>query len=217
MDKILLRKLALETILQILKITDSQIKKYEELGDISAVEILNRDVITKYETLYLTLLETDFENLPEEELITIDKTLEDIRTQHNLTKDFLMAEIKVREDLNGDSGSTVVEKLYRYQLSKLLEKKQILTDKLKAVLDKEWELENKLKDTIQEEDQFDIIYELSPIREEFRALEQKLNDLENLVSSLKRKINSKWSYEIYGTMSKENLMEIYKENFDLGE
>ncbi|MGL6114571.1 MAG: hypothetical protein ACRC1R_05975 [Cetobacterium sp.] len=217
MDKILLRKLALETILQILKITDSQIKKYEELGDISAVEILNRDVITKYETLYLTLLETDFENLPEEELITIDKTLEDIRTQHNLTKDFLLAEIKVREDLSGDSGSTVVEKLYRYQLSKLLEKKQILTDKLKAVLDKEWELENKLKDTIQEEDQFDIIYELSPIREEFRALEQKLNDLENLVSSLKRKINSKWSYEIYGTMSKENLMEIYKENFDLGE
>ncbi|MGX6590625.1 hypothetical protein [Cetobacterium ceti] len=217
MDRNYLRKSAIETILQILKIADTQSKKYNEIGDISATEILQRDVINKYEALYLALCETDFENLDEKEIENINITLKEIREKHKLTKDFIDSQISLRENLGDNSGAKVIENLFRYELSKLLEKKQILLEKINNVLDKELELENKLKDTIQEADQFDIIYELNPIRIEFRDLEEKLHKLENEIKPLKHKLDTRWAYEIYGTINKETLMEIYKTNFNLGE
>ncbi|MEG1188840.1 MAG: hypothetical protein RSD34_00285, partial [Cetobacterium sp.] len=78
-------------------------------------------------------------------------------------------------------------------------------------------LENELKDTIQEEAQFDIIYKLQPVREEYRVLEAQLLKLDSTIKTLRKKINFKWNYEIYGTISKDELLKVYKNSFKMGE
>lgn len=47
-----LLKFCIEVILQVLKMTDNKIKELREKGDLSGAEILENDVITKYEKLY---------------------------------------------------------------------------------------------------------------------------------------------------------------------
>ncbi|MGL4211349.1 MAG: hypothetical protein ACRCRT_07345, partial [Cetobacterium somerae] len=79
----------------------------------------------------------------------------------------------------------------------------------------EQNLENLLKDTIQEEEQFDIIYKLQPVREKLRDTEDKYLVVEKDINQLKKKLESKWPYEIYGVVSEEELLETYKEAFKM--
>lgn len=212
-----IKEYALELLLQILKTADNQIKEYEKIGDISAIEILKENVIKKYEALYLGVLETDFSQMGSDQLEFFEKTLKEISEKNNIDSNFILKQLSKRNELRGVSGAEVVENLLKYELSKLLEAKQNLVEKIEATLVEEEKLENQLKDAIQEQEQFDIIYELSPVRSKFRSLETKLLSLEENILTVRNKLDSRWPYEIYGTISKDELLKVYKDNFNMGE
>ena len=63
-----LLKFCIEVILQVLKLTDNKIKQLREIGDLSGAEILEKDVIEKYEKLYGGLTGEGIKEFKEEEL-----------------------------------------------------------------------------------------------------------------------------------------------------
>ncbi|MBC2855759.1 hypothetical protein H3N56_04500 [Cetobacterium sp. 2A] len=217
MNRIEFKNFAIEVILEVLKIANAQIDEYNNIGDISATEIIQKDVIDKYEKIYLGIIGLDFSELEDEKFYFIETTIEEILKNNNLSSNFIKSQQEKRENLKGNSGAEVVKNLFDYELSKLLNAQQILIDKINIILDQETILENELKDTIQEEAQFDIIYKLQPVREEYRVLEAQLLKLDSTIKTLRKKINFKWNYEIYGTISKDELLKVYKNSFKMGE
>ena len=86
-----------------------------------------------------------------------------------------------------------------------------LLDKVNKVLDKEDKLAMDLKNAIQEEEQIECIYKLQPVREEYRALEEKVLRVQKNIDELKKKLDSEWAYEIYGTISKDEMLNTYNQ------
>ncbi|MBP6322954.1 MAG: hypothetical protein KA336_03585, partial [Fusobacteriaceae bacterium] len=104
-----------------------------------------------------------------------------------------------------------------YQLKELKNKKAKLLIEADKILEKEFEVNEKLSNSIQQEEQMEIIYELHPLREKFRELDNKLVELEEKIINLEGKIQKKWYYEIYGTAKKEELLKSYNNFFQKGE
>ena len=52
-------KFSIEVILQVFKSVNKKIDELKKIGDISAIEILERDVIPKYEKLYGRIISLD--------------------------------------------------------------------------------------------------------------------------------------------------------------
>lgn len=86
-----------------------------------------------------------------------------------------------------------------------------LLDKVNKVLDREDKLAMDLKNAIQEEEQIECIYKLQPVREEYRALEEKVLRVQKNIDDLKKKLDSEWTYEIYGTISKDEMLNTYNQ------
>ncbi|MDO4589705.1 MAG: hypothetical protein Q4B33_07545, partial [Fusobacterium sp.] len=55
------------------------------------------------------------------------------------------------------------------------------------------------------------IYQLQPIRAEYRNLEEKILKIQEKIDLLKKKLDSEWYYEIYGTISKDDMLKSYNE------
>ncbi|MGL4999736.1 MAG: hypothetical protein ACRC5W_09435 [Cetobacterium sp.] len=215
MEKEKFRAYAQEVILTVLKITSAQIDKLKELGDLSGVELLEEKVITSYERIYGALLEMKVENMSEDEFVAFQNMLEEIREKNKLSVEKIEKDISRRELLKNNSGASVVKKFFKYNLNRILDKKEKILEIYNVLAAEEQNLENLLKDTIQEEEQFDIIYKLQPIREKLREIEEKYLLIEKDMNQLKRKFESKWPYEIYGVISEEELLETYKEAFKM--
>ena len=205
-----------EIILQSLAQGYKKYEKLKEIGDISGYEIIEKEFLNKYEKLYLTFFDekaiAEFENNYKE----IEKILEDIREKNGFTKEYISSQKKLREELKSESGSEVVKNFYEYQLKELKNKKAKLLIEADKILEKEFEVNEKLSNSIQQEEQMEIIYELHPLREKFRELDNKLVDLEEKIINLEGKIQKKWYYEIYGTAKKEELLKSYNNFFKRG-
>ncbi|MGL4987980.1 MAG: hypothetical protein ACRCYM_02850 [Cetobacterium sp.] len=217
MKKEKFRAYATEIILTVLKMTSSQIDKLKEMGDLSGVELLEDKVVKSYEKIYGALLEMKVENMPEEEFTAFKEMVEEIREKNNLSTSQIENYLSKREEFKNNSGAIVVKRFFKYNLNRLLDKKDKILEKYNLLASEEQNLENLLKDTIQEEEQFDIIYKLQPVREELREIEVKYLRVEKDIEQLKRKFESKWPYEIYGVVSEEELLETYKEAFKMEE
>ena len=215
MEREKFRAYAQEVILTVLKMTSVQIDKLREMGDLSGVELLEEKVITPYEKIYGALLEMKVESMSDEEFKPFEEMVEEIRVKNSLSKDKVLENLEKRAELKGNSGATVVKRFFKYNLNRLLDKKDKITDKYNELALEEQNLENLLKDTIQEEEQFDIIYKLQPVREKLRDTEDKYLVVEKDINQLKKKLESKWPYEIYGVVSEEELLETYKEAFKM--
>ena len=70
---------------------------------------------------------------------------------------------------------------------------------------------DELKNAIQEEEQIECIYKLQPVREEYRALEEKILRVQKNIDDLNKKLDSQWTYEIYGTISKDEMLNTYNQ------
>lgn len=206
---------SLEVILTVLKITSNQLDKMKEIGDLSGTEILQEKVIAPYEKIYGALLEMDMDKMSSDEIENFKKTLEDIREKNGLTVEGIEKSLELRGKYRGHSGSEVVEKFYKYNLNRLLDRKDKIVEKYNELATEEENLENLLKDTIQEVDQFDIIDRLQPVREKLREIEKKYIAVEEDIKVLKGKLESKWPSEIYGVISEEELLETYKDTFKM--
>ena len=176
------------------------------------VERIEKEVISVYENIYLSLDEEFLLKLYKENkkaFEQLEKTIEKMREDANLKDEYIRNQIKKREELKGNSGSEVVEKFFKYKIKELKKVKGDLLQKLNKLLDKEEKLNLNLSNAIQEVEQLEIIEKLQPIRAEFRNLSLQLDKYQKELEETENKLFKKWYYEIYGTTEKDILLKVY--------
>lgn len=206
-------KFSTEVILQVFVKINKRVEELKSNDEISALEILQNEVIPKYEKLYKGLKTEikDDEEIDIEKFENIKKYIYDIMKENSFTEEFIRTQMKLREKFQGESGAEVVKKLFEYEKKQMENTKYNLLDKVNKVLDKEDKLAMDLKNAIQEEEQIECIYKLQPVREEYRALEEKVLRVQKNIDDLKKKLDSEWTYEIYGTISKDEMLNTYNQ------
>lgn len=206
-------KFSTEVILQVFVKINKRMEELKNNDEISALEILQNEVIPKYEKLYKGLKTEikDDEEIDIEKFENIKKYIYDIMKENSFTEEFIRTQMKLREKFQGESGAEVVKKLFEYEKKQMENTKYNLLDKVNKVLDKEDKLAMDLKNAIQEEEQIECIYKLQPVREEYRALEEKVLRVQKNIDDLKKKLDSEWTYEIYGTISKDEMLNTYNQ------
>ena len=206
-------KFSTEVILQVFVKINKRVEELKNNDEISALEILQNEVIPKYEKLYKGLKTEikDDEEIDIEKFENIKKYIYDIMKENSFTKEFIRTQMKLRERFQGESGAEVVKKLFEYEKKQMENTKYNLLDKVNKVLDREDKLAMDLKNAIQEEEQIECIYKLQPVREEYRALEEKVLRVQKNIDDLKKKLDSEWTYEIYGTISKDEMLNTYNQ------
>lgn len=206
-------KFSTEVILQVFVKINKRMEELKNNDEISALEILQNEVIPKYEKLYKGLKTEikDDEEIDIEKFENIKKYIYDIMKENNFTEEFIRTQMKLRERFQGESGAEVVKKLFEYEKKQMENTKYNLLDKVNKVLDREDKLAMDLKNAIQEEEQIECIYKLQPVREEYRALEEKVLRVQKNIDDLKKKLDSEWTYEIYGTISKDEMLNTYNQ------
>lgn len=202
-------KFSIEVILQVFKSINKKIDEMKEIGDISGIEILEKDVIPKYEKLYGGLTGEAVEKFDEEQLSVIKKYIEDIMKENKFTEEYIIKQMELREKFKGDSGAEVVKRFFQYEKKELEKTKYELLDKADKMLEEEEKLSMEMKNAIQEEEQIEYIYKLQPVRAEFRKIEEKIIKVQEKLDVLNKRLESEWPYEIYGTISKEEMLETY--------
>lgn len=195
-----------EVILQVLTKINTQIEEFKLNDEISAIEKLENEVISKYEKLY-SGFET-MKELPNDN--NLPKYLEKIMVEFDFTEKFIEEQMELRKKYQGKSGAEVVKKLFEYEIKKLKNIKYKLLDEVNLVLDEEEKLGMELKDAIQEELEIEIIYKLQPVRKKYRELEAKVLDIQGKIDEIQKKLDSKWQYEIYGTISESEMLETFE-------
>lgn len=195
-----------EVILQVLTKINTQIEEFKLNDEISAIEKLENEVISKYEKLY-SGFET-MKELPNDN--NLPKYLEKIMVEFDFTEKFIEEQMELRKKYQGKSGAEVVKKLFEYEIKKLKNIKYKLLDEVNLVLDEEEKLGMELKDAIQEEFEIEIIYKLQPVRKKYRELEAKVLDIQGKIDEIQKKLDSKWQYEIYGTISESEMLETFE-------
>lgn len=206
-------KFSTEVILQVFVKINKRVEELKNNDEISALEILQNEVIPKYEKLYKGLkteIKED-EEIDIEKFESIKKYIYDIMKENSFTEEFIRTQMKLREKFQGESGAEVVKKLFEYEKKQMENTKYNLLDKVNKVLDREDKLAMNLKNAIQEEEQIECIYKLQPVREEYRALEEKVLRVQKNIDDLKKKLDSEWTYEIYGTISKDEMLNTYNQ------
>ena len=176
------------------------------------VERIEKEVISVYENIYLSLDEEFLLKLYKENkkaFEQLEKTIDKMREDANLKDEYIRNQIKKREELKGNSGSEVVEKFFKYKIKELKKVKGDLLQKLNKLLDKEEKLNLNLSNAIQEVEQLEIIEKLQPIRAEFRNLSLQLDKYQKELEETENKLFKKWYYEIYGTTEKDILLKVY--------
>ena len=176
------------------------------------VERIEKEVISVYENIYLSLDEEFLLKLYKENkkaFEQLEKTIEKMREDTNLKDEYIKTQIKKRKKLKGNSGSEVVEKFFKYKIKELKKIKGDLLKKLNKLLDKEEKLNLDLSNAIQEVEQLEIIEKLQPVRAEFRNLSLQLDKYQKELEETENKLLKKWYYEIYGTTDKDILLKVY--------
>lgn len=200
-----------EAILEILRKIKIAMDKLEKNNEISALEILQANVLENYEKLYLAVSNGENIDIEDEKFKNIENKIFEILKKYEISKKEIENNISEKKKNSGKSGAEVVKRLFEYEKKELDKIKYALLDKINIILDKEEKLDLELKNAIQEEEQINIIYKLQPIREEYRKYEEKLIEIQKKIDEVKNKIEKKWYYEIYGNLSEDRMMEIYKE------
>lgn len=202
-------KFSIEVILQVFKSVNKKIDELKKIGDISAIEILERDVIPKYEKLYGGLTGEEIKKFDEEQLAAIKKYIKDIMKENNFNEEYIKKQMELRENLKGDSGAEVVKRFFQYEKKELEKTKYELLDRADKILEEEEKLSMEMKNAVQEEEQIEYIYKLQPVRAEFRKIEEKMLKIQEKLNVLNKRLTSEWPYEIYGTLSKDEMLKTY--------
>ena len=202
-------KFSVEVILQVFRAINKKIDELKEIGDISGIEILEKDVIPKYEKLYGGLTGEVVENFDEEQFSAIKKYIEDIMKENNFSEEYIKNQMELREKFKGDSGAEVVKRFFQYEKKELEKTKYELLDRADKILEEEEKLSMEMKNAIQEEEQIEYIYKLQPVRAEFRKAEEKILKVQEKLDILNKRLVSEWPYEIYGTVSKDEMLKTY--------
>ena len=203
---------AKEICLQNLFLADNIKVDLKNQDNLYEVERIEKEVISVYENIYLSLDEEFLLNLYKENkkaFEQLEETIEKMKKDANLKDEYIKTQIKKRIELKGNSGAEVVEKFFKYKIKELKKIKGNLLQKLNKLLDKEEKLNLDLSNAIQEVEQLEIIEKIQPVRVEFRNLSLQLDKYQKELEETENKLLKKWYYEIYGTTDKEILLKAY--------
>ena len=205
-------KYAKEVCLQNLFLADNIKVDLKNQDNLFEAERIDKEVISVYENIYLSLNEEFLLNLYKENkkvFEQLEEKIEKIKKDANLKDEYIKSQIKKREELKGNSGAEVVEKFFKYKIKELKKIKGDLLQKLNKLLNKEEKLNLDLSNAIQEVEQLEITKKLQPVRAEFRKLSIQLDKYQKELEETENKLSKKWYYEIYGTTDKEILLKAY--------
>lgn len=194
-----------EIILQVLRKNSQELMKAHEEKNTKEIDLLEKEVLPKYEKLYLALSHEELKNKSSEEIQGILKIMEDILEKNNFSKEFIEESMKKREEYKNKSGALVVKRLFEYSIKNLKKKKTNIYKVLTPLLKKEEKLEADLKEAIQYDDEMRISADIVDVREDKRELLSQVADLDEKISSIEKDIENRWKYEIYGTVTQEEL------------
>lgn len=194
-----------EVMLQILKNTNISLLEAESVKDEEKIKFIKDEIIPKYEKLYLALRELDIRDKSDEEIKTFRETVDKIASTNNLTEEYIKKCIAIREELRGKSGAEVTKRMFEYTLKNFKKKKGILLEKMNVLLKEEAQLEADLKECIQYDAEMEISGKIVDVREKKRDLKEIIDANEKEIEKITNDINSKWKYEIYGTISRDEL------------
>ena len=203
---------AREVCLQNLFLADNIKVDLKNQDNLYEVERIEKEVISVYESIYLSLDEEFLLKLYKENQKSFEQleaTIEKMKKDANLKDEYIKTQIKKREELKGNSGAEVVEKFFKYKIKELKKIKGDLLQKLNKLLDKEEKLNLDLSNAIQEVEQLEIIEKIQPVRAEFRNLSLQLDKYQKELEETENKLLKKWYYEIYSTTDKEILLKAY--------
>ena len=203
---------AREVCLQNLFLADNIKVDLKNQDNLYEVERIEKEVISVYENIYLSLDKEFLLNLYKKNkkaFEQLEETIEKMKKDANLKDEYIKTQIQKRKELKGNSGSEVVEKFFKYKIKELKKIKGDLLQKLNKLLDREEKLNLDLSNAIQEVEQLEIIERLQPIRSEFRNLSLQLDKYQKELEETENKLLKKWYYEIYGTTDKEVLLKVY--------
>lgn len=211
MNTVELYEEAKETFLQVLLLADTKARKLKEIGDLAGQESLEKDVIQKYEELFLALEEEIIQDLSEEQLQDFQKIVREIQEKHHFSREWIQERKELRKRLQGHSGAEVVKRLLEYQKKELEKQKRTIMEKANNVLEQEERKNLELCNAIQEIEQIKIIEELQPLQAEYRKISEKAIDIQKKIDYTVIDIEKKWKYEIFGTITEQKLKESYTE------
>ncbi|WP_270466076.1 MULTISPECIES: hypothetical protein [Fusobacterium] len=203
---------AKEICLQNLFLADNIKVDLKNQDNLYEVERIEKEVISVYENIYLSLDEEFLLNLYKENkkaFEQLEETIKKMKKDANLKDEYIKTQIKKRIELKGNSGAEVVEKFFKYKIKELKKIKGDLLQKLNKLLDKEEKLNLDLSNAIQEVEQLEIIEKIQPVRAKFRNLSLQLDKYQKELEETENKLLKKWYYEIYGTTDKEILLKAY--------
>lgn len=206
------KKFASEVILKVLMKMDKDYQNYEKLEDYDGMEKVRLEFIPKYEKLYAEFsndVSENLEDLDDKKLEGLMKIVNDIMKVNNLDIEHILDEVEKREKLKGNSGAEAVEKLFKYQISELEKTMEKLLIKANTILDKEGVLEAQLRDAIQEDEQMEVLDKLSVVRSEWSIIEKKTMICKENLDRLKESLEKKWTFDMYGTISQEELKKVF--------
>lgn len=205
MEKDAVISFSLESILQVLKKYNFDLKKAEKEKNLEKITLLKEEVIPKYDRLYFGLKHTDFSNKSREEISNLKDTIKDILKKNKFSNNFIKNCQEKRKNLKGISGAEVTKNLFLYTVKDLEKKRGDIFDKLNPLLKKETQLENDLKECIQYDDEMKVSFDIVELREKKRTLNLKLEEIDFLIKQISYDLDCGWKYEIFGTISKEEL------------
>ena len=203
---------AKEICLQNLFLADNIKVDLKNQDNLFEAERIDKEVISVYENIYLSLDEEFLLNLYKENkkaFEQLEETIKKMKKDANLKDEYIKTQIKKRIELKGNSGAEVVEKFFKYKIKELKKIKGDLLQKLNKLLDKEEKLNLDLSNAIQEVEQLEIIEKIQPVRAKFRNLSLQLDKYQKELEETENKLLKKWYYEIYGTTDKEILLKAY--------
>ena len=200
-----------EVMLQILKKSEVELQKAEAENDSEKIKFINEEVIPKYEKLYLALAELDIRDKTEEEIKNFRETVDKIAESNGLTEEFIKKCISVREELKGKSGAEVTKRMFEYAVKDLKKKKRILLERTDVLLKEEAQLEADLKECIQYDAEMEISGKIVDVREKKRDINDMISENDREIERIQNDINSRWKYEIFGTVSRDELKKAAEE------
>ena len=200
-----------EVMLQILKNAEFELQKAEAEKDSEKIKLIKDEIIPKYEKLYLGVAELDIRDKSQEKIDKFRDIVDKIAQSNGLTKEYIEKNIALRESLKGKSGAEVTKRMFEYAVKDLKKKKRILLERLDVLLKEEAQLEADLKECIQYDAEMEISGKIVDVREKKRDINDMISENDKEIERVQNDINSRWKYEIFGTVSRDELKKAAEE------
>lgn len=199
-----------ELSLNMLELFLKEEKKAINYNDIDKSNKIRAELIPKFEKLFFEFSLEIPEEFEEDEVSKVEDLVYKLLEEYDLDEELLWEKVRIRLDLGENSGSSVVKKLFEIQLKDLEKSLNSFLSIEKQYIETEKKLEKALADCIQADEEMEAFENLREHGKKMDELDKKIVRVEEKIAELRYNLESRWPYEIYGTISKEKLYEEVK-------